>query len=376
MPVRHLGVAALVIGAAALLTLLPMPGSAATDPAARTVSSETEDRSLVFGPAFAGGGVVWNDSSGDPGPLALRRQTPQGPSLVSAEAHLLAASAGALVFLEQRKLRVGPPGGPFVPLRLRRGCRSERGVSVDARGSLVAFPDCPDAGARPVVYDVRTGRRTVLGFGVVGRSCCTEVQVAGRFVAWADWPGTGDVTVYDRQQKRVRYRARVSSWSFDLQEDGKIAAVVRGRPRSVFETIVWFSPAEPRSHPLRFIRSRGYDFDRNIRLADDRVAAVAAQGTNGYRGELVVLGLDGSRRPIARFQSTHERHQLDGGFDFDGERIVWGSKTVVDRRIVCDDWGCATATSGTWRIRLQHLRSPSKPRTVVSVSFRSGPRSS
>ncbi|MFN2468895.1 MAG: hypothetical protein ABR521_12275 [Gaiellaceae bacterium] len=310
------------------------------------------------------GGLAWNDGEWETG-LALRRVRAGKPLLVERNAEIKAGSRQALVAW-RNGLVVGPAGGPLSRLP-DADCGLDPRHVVDARGSLVAV-GCESVGPRILVLDVLTGVQEVVDTSVIGPDCCTAVQVAGRFLAWAEWGHHNRLTVYDRVSKRVRYRAAPNAGEFDLQEDGKVV-VARTRPRDPrFQQLEWYSPAEPRPHLLAVALSRGYR--GHVRLANDRIVAVAARGREGYRGDLVVVGLDGSRRTLARFGSYHEREQL-AGFDYDGGRIAWGAVSLLMRR-VCErkGHGCFTVDGGAWRIWVRDVSENAKAQIVVRGTFR------
>ena len=197
--------------------------------------------------------------------------------------------------------------------------------------------------------------------------CCSDVEIAGRFVAWNE---RSTVVVYDRVTRRTAYRARIGpagigvDLGFDLQADGKLGVayrlveVARAGPANV----AWLSPASPRPHLLRLKAA-----DTRIRIAGDQLAF--ERYVSPQTGTLVAVDLAGHVRPIARFISPVRSR---GGIDFDGRRITWASDLVADTRTDCPPPGqgrpCVLRETGVTTIWLEDLAS-GKPRVVARLPF-------
>ena len=197
--------------------------------------------------------------------------------------------------------------------------------------------------------------------------CCRDVALAGKYAAWIDG---SKVVVDDRVGRRTAYLARIApagidvDMGFDLQADGKLGVAYRlvESARAGPTKIAWLSRSAPRPHVLRF-RAR----DTRIRIAHDRIAFERYVSPDA--GTLVVADLAGPARTIARFSPPT---RLRGGFDFDGQRIVWASDRVTTTRTDCPPPGqerpCLLRETGITTIWLEDLAS-GKPRLVARLPF-------
>jgi len=372
--------AAIVAGVAALL----LTGSGGAAP-----PRPDQSRVLWQGPTLAGEAMVWAEASGGTGSLhlwtsrrgdrivyrsdslALTRPFASSRKLIAFErtfpscppppGHVCPDGADALI---------GPLTGPYRILARPRTCfLAGIGNALALDGGVAAYLelDCTRQRLRVVARDVeRAERPRVLRDAAFSGGCCRDIAIAGRYVAWSDGR---DVVVYDRLARRVGYRARIGprginvDFGFDLQRDGKLAVafrlveLARGGPT----TIAWLSPSRPLLHLLPFRGS-----DTRIRIAGDRIAF--ERYVRPTKSALVVADLDRSARTLARFEESTRL----GGFDFDGQRLVWASEHVTARRVDCPPPGqgrpCVRRQSGATSLWLRDI-SARAPRLIARLKF-------
>jgi hypothetical protein len=330
------------VAAAALLAVGGVAGSPGRD----------ESRVLWQGPVLAGDGVVWGEEAGGQGSLHLWTRGRDERAVYSSRSLALGrplAASGTLLAFERtypscapqpnvacpqaQDALVGGPRGPFTTLIRPRTCFLSTGnaLAVDAGIAAYLELDCARDRVRVVVRDVvHDGRPLVLRDAAVSSGCCSDVAIAGRYVAWNE---SGGVVVYDRLARRVAYRARVRppgvgvELGLDLQLDGKLAVAYRLTEfaQAGPTTIAWFSPSAPRPHLLPL-----HGRDTFVRLADDRIAVERFLTTK--TSALVVADLTGRARTVTRFAPPTRLHS---GFDFDGRRIAWASDHITATREDC-----------------------------------------
>jgi len=335
-----------IVAAAAALLATGSDGAA--------LSGAGVSRALWQGPVLAGDAVVWAEAAGGTGSIHLWRG--RGDRVIYRSDSLaltrsLAASRTLLAFErsypscspqpnyvcpQAEDALVGSLTGPFRTLVRPRTCTlATDGNAFAVDGGVAAYIelDCARDRLRVLVRDVAHRRGPiVLGEGTVSGGCCRAVAIAGRYVAWNDLPG--QVVVYDRVGRRVAYRADIRSRAgsavdigFDLQQDAKLAVAYRslavepGQPT----TVAWFSRSAARPHVLR-LRGR----DTRIRIAGDRIAF--ERYVTPKTSALILADLAGRAQTVTRFVSPA---RLRGGFDFDGERLVWASDRITATRVDC-----------------------------------------
>ncbi len=359
---------AVVLGAVAVL----LPGSGV----ARSSRADAP-RVLWQGPVLAGDRVAWEEEAGAKGSLRLWTRGPGERVVYSSDSldlgRPLAASADLLAFQrsypscppqpnvvcpQAQDALAGRPTGPFKTLVPRHTCFASTGsaLAVDAGVSAYLEPDCAHDRVRVVVRDVAHDRRPlVLRDAAVTGTCCSDVAIAGRFVAWND---RGHVVVYDRVSRRRAYRATMRAagapgleLGFDLQPDGKLAVAFRlievaGVGRT---TVAWFSRSEPHSHVLP-LRGRS----TLVRIAGDRIAF--ERFSSAKKGALVVADLTDRVQTVARFAPPL---RLRSGFDFDGRQIVWAQDRITATREDCPPPGqgrpCVLRETGVTTIWLRAI---------------------
>jgi hypothetical protein len=155
------------------------------------------------------------------------------------------------------------------------------------------------------------------------------VDIAGDYVAFVHYEGSkAGVAVYDWRSGTPLYTVVADLWAdeysagtFEVQPDGKLAAVLVGRGDTC--EAAWYSPAAPTAHVVG-PTACGAD----IRLRSDRLAWMRV----GKRsGELVVTPLGGAGRSIARFPAVPptirgERYSdttAGQSFAWDGRRLAY-----------------------------------------------------
>jgi hypothetical protein len=347
-------------------------------------------RVLWQGPVLAGDRVAWEEELEAKGSLRLWTRG-RGERVVYSSDSLdlgrpLAASADLLAFQrsypscppqpnvvcpQAQDALAGRPTGPFKTLVPRHTCFASTGsaLAVDAGVAAYLEPDCAHDRVRVVVRDVAHDRRPlVLRDAAVTGTCCSDVAIAGRFVAWND---RGHVVVYDRVARRRAYRATVRAvgapgleLGFDLQPDGKLAVAFRlievaGGGRT---TVAWFSPSEQRPHVLPL-----HGRSTLVRIARDRIAF--ERFSSAKKGALVVADLRGRVQTVARFAPPL---RLRSGFDFDGRQIVWAQDRITATREDCPPPGqgrpCVLRETGVTKIWLRAIPAGSS-HLVVRLPF-------
>ncbi len=368
--------ATVVIGVVAVL----LAGSGV----ARSSRTGTQ-RVLWQAPVLAGDRVAWGEEAGAKGSLRLWTRS-RGERVVYSSDSLdlgrpLAASARLLAFQRSypgcppqpnfvcpqvQDALAGRPTGPFRTLVPRHTCFASTGraLAVDAGVASYLEPDCAHGRVRVVVRDFAGDRPPlVLRDAAATGTCCSDVAIAGRFVAWND---RGRVVVYDRVARRRAYRAIVRAadapgleLGFDLQPDGKLAVAFRlievaeaGRT-----TVAWFSRSEPRPHVLP-IHGR----NTLVRIAGNRIAF--ERFSSAKKSALAVTDLTGRVQTVARFAPPL---RLRSGFDFDGRQIVWAQDRITATREDCPPPGqgrpCVLLESGVTKIWLR--ATPAGPARLV-----------
>jgi len=346
---------------------------------------------LWQGPVLAGSAVAWVEQSGGTGSLHLWRPG-RGDQVVYrgdalAIGRPLAASPthvafertysgcppepGGQICVQQTDAVVGRWTGPYRRLVRPHVCFfPTEGNTLALDGGVAAYiePDCGRQMLHVLARNVaRTGEPVVLRSASFTSGCCRDVALAARYVAWIDG---SNVLVDDRVARRTAYLARIGpvgidvDMGFDLQADGKLAVAYRPVEfaRAGPTKVVWLSPSAPRPHVLKF-QAR----DTRIRIAHDRIAF--ERYVSAEAGDLVVAGLPGPVRTIARFAPPT---RLRGGFDLDAQRIVWASDRVTATRTDCPPAGegrpCLLRETGITTIWLEDLAS-GKPRLVARLPF-------
>jgi hypothetical protein len=172
----------------------------------------------------------------------------------------------------------------------------------------------------------------------------SDVEVAGRYVAWATGPtyaGGGTVVLYDAVADREVLRAgglREPTGGggpelspIGLEPDGKLLVAV-DRMRNA--DTAWLSPAEPELHrlgiPPLIVRAFARDRVLTMTAETENAAPYAPHGYPLVRTRVELVGLDGSRRVVA---STRGVARV-GGADYDGRRIALARMTCDGTRIL------------------------------------------
>ncbi|MEA2449560.1 MAG: hypothetical protein QOG63_1492 [Thermoleophilaceae bacterium] len=207
-------------------------------------------------------------------------------------------------------------GGTFAQ-RLRRFADCEgvtSGASVAVWDELGAYEDVCRRDDRIVVRRLDDSRAPPAFVPVADLG---RVDIAGDYVASGS---PSRIEVFDRRDGRRVWSADVDLFrgadalraaAFDLQPDGKVAALLRQHDEKC--QVAWFSPTEPRPHVIGDAAChRG-----GVRMRGDRVAWMA-------RRRLLVAGLTGEPRPIARFRIRADASTARGTFGFDGSRLAYG----------------------------------------------------
>jgi hypothetical protein len=233
------------------------------------------------------------------------------------------------------ELLVGPPEGPLIRVEGgRRPCGQPQWLArkIDVAGSSVVVSeiprscrqDAPSTPSRVVLVERGRGRlkRTILARSRGGGF--DDVALTTRYAAWELHSRPASfVTVYDRVERKVAYRARVDTYSsdieMDLQADG---------------TLVGFSPAPllcadsaalmaSRAHPqLRPLGLSGYG--TRVRVAHGEVAFMHASSCGNPEGahpQLVVRQIGGGTTVLAG--GDGQPIPLAEYFDFDGRRAAY-----------------------------------------------------
>jgi hypothetical protein len=253
------------------------------------------------------------------------------------------------------ELLAGPVGRPLRRLlpgtrtfRARFGCRGRGRAFLTERvgfepalslsGHRLLYAErlrCPRQWVKShyqlVLHDLRSGKRRVIHRGAV-----PTAQLAGPYLAYEAWPrrpivGVGPggeavergprVVVEDTRTGKAVYRTpRQTSLDDELHwptldtNGTLVGAHVEGL--SLDGALGWFSPAEPRFHPVPLQLS--IFSSAPLAIANGRIAFVRRLG-EGSDYELIVGDLQGNAETYAKFS---EPEQLTD-FAFDGERIAW-----------------------------------------------------
>lgn len=214
------------------------------------------------------------------------------------------------------ELRVGPLGGQLAVTVARDLLLDKYGFDVS--GDLVASVERQAAGASKCVVRVRDlGAATNVTVGpplACPATAMPEVRLAGTWAATLAPSGSGsEIAVYDWPAGRLAYRLavpdRLSALTWDLQEDGTIAAAGPSRAD-------WASVAEPRRHAVVVPRRSSAVRLVAGELAYLRRRAPARTKPDDASLELVVQPLGGQPRPVSFPVASAE------AFDFDGSRAA------------------------------------------------------
>jgi len=286
----------------ALLLVLGVTSAAPASAADATLVARTGP---TAGPALAGERVLWSES-----PTAARAEgvAPDGSLLLRAAVpgqaastllrtggerfSALAASATRVAVAgpgTSRRLQAGALGAPLDTLATVGPAEGQRPVAIS--DSAAAWVQRGPQGSSVLVRDLATAATTVVA---AAAPALTRPRLAGRFAAWVQ--GQDTVVVYDRLAAAEAYRLALGPEAvvdFDLQDDGKVAALITREGRFGLR---WASSAEPFPHLLPAVPAPPAGADP-IDLAADRIAFVRAAG--GGRLELALSALDGSQRALA-----------------------------------------------------------------------------
>jgi hypothetical protein len=205
--------------------------------------------------------------------------------------------------------------------------------SVALWGKLAAYTDDCASRTRPlIVRRLDHPHEAPLFKREVGDS---EIDLAGNYVAIGNYfDRKAGIEVVDWRDGKTLYTVAADLWAdqeragtFELQPDGKLAAVVVGRGH--YCEAAWFSPPSPQAHVMGRTAC-GAD----IRLSSDQLAWMRI---GKRRGELVVTPLDGIGQTVARFAAIppapkaelYSGTTVSQSFAWDGEQLAYS----VDR---CD----------------------------------------
>jgi hypothetical protein len=334
---------------------------AAAAPASADVRVRGE---LGGGPAFAGDGVAWVESSrnavrvltGDRrllhriGPPTARRTTrdiPGGrPGVFDASATTYAAFASTSTVTSSESDSVssastfaafgGPLGAPpamlagCVPARGDLGCgeicRWPGAVAVD--GDRIAVSESGGPCDRPeewqawITIHSPGGSRTVdADLGLPLREV-RHLRLAGGFLAWVSWDTPHEVVVYDLAAGAVVVRLTArdlgarSIQELALQVDGTVVFLYDGRRDRLGYRLGWTGPGQP---GVRMIdREVGYS---DIALDGGHVLYERILSERRFTGELVLRAVAGG--PARKLAHFPERRRRVGDVDLQGGRAAW-----------------------------------------------------
>lgn len=228
--------------------------------------------------------------------------TPTGRTTVDNEVHV-------------DELWAGPVDGP-----LRRIAACEPGAehpalhyNFDVSAGRVVSETC-DGGRDIVVHDLGSGaeRRIVRG-GAAGQ----HVSLAGRHLAWEERDEAGferTLVVHDLEAaadvRRIEQprTETLHNRPFYVQDDGRLLDPHFSRGFTTGVPLVYSPGGDDRT-----LRSMSV-----TRLSNDRTLETHAYG---QRADLTVNGIDGTRIPVARVDSSRL-----GQTDLDGDRVAWGEQ--------------------------------------------------
>ncbi len=350
------------------------------------------------GPVLAGSDVVWleNRSSSNAVPVVIARPgrnvvvrrlrppvPPVGASIDEAFGDGVIASAGYLGVIRHLTvcgppgyacgvsddLLTGPLGGRLSVLASDARCQGGAitAESANLSGNVIAYAEGPSscassAPARIVVRDLRRPHRSRVIGAVASYPGTAAVRAAGRFVAWSDpTPSASAIVVYDLAAGRVAYRLtprhlgtdEILGW--DLQSDGKLAVAYNRAGR---RSLAWLAMPDAHVHRLAGASpgSSGVGpSDASLRIARDEIAFVQHGST------LTLMDLGGHAQLIRRF--TEKRAEI-GGFDFDGQRLVWAEQDIKYIEVHCPTSGsgaCEGKAIGPTFILSQRTAPPASP---------------
>jgi hypothetical protein len=341
------------------------------------VAPSAQPRTLVAGPALAGGRVVWGEQ-GD-GLNVLRAwpdTTPLWQSASSWFAGPLAGSQTLVAFSRsydgcpgqpgfacpvETQTLVGTPRGSLRPLAPAERCSAggqNRRLAIS--GSLVAFValQCDSSGQRVTVHN---GSRIVFQRG----AACCEVALAASYLAWKS--GTS-VDVVDLRTRRLVYQVKPPPGepiaAFDVRADGALAMVLGPAPNGR-ATLAWRAAGGPRIQRLR-VPALFAPNGPSVRMVGDHIVFETAT-------QLAVADLRGRVRVLARFSASVEQA---GEIDAAGGHVTWASRHITSTRVDCPPAGqgrpCRLLKSGTETVWLADLPS-GPPRPIARWTFADAP---
>jgi hypothetical protein len=239
----------------------------------------------------------------------------------------------------------GPREGPLVRVEGRRTpCGKPQWLArkLDVAGASVIVAetarscklDAPLTPSRVVLVERDRGRvtRTILSRSNLG--AFDDVALTTRYAAWeVHYRPKSFVTVYDRLERRVAYRARVDPYrsdiDLDMQADGAVVGFSPVAPPAPVRPVC--TGAAPLiatlAHP-RFRRLGFTGYDIRVRVARGAVAFMRPSGcgTEDAHPQLVVRQLGGATTVVAGGDGKPVP-EFDY-FDFDGPRVAWATVTT------------------------------------------------
>ena len=347
------------------------------------VAPAAQPRTLVAGPALAGGRVVWGEQDQSLSVLrAWPDTTPFWQSASSWFAGPLAGSRTLVAFSRsydgcpgdpgfvcpvETQTLVGAPRGSLRPIAPAERCSAggqSRRLAIS--GSLVAFVElrCDSSSQRVTVHN---GSRIVFQRG----AACCEVALAGWYLAWKSG---NSVDVVDLRTHRLVYQVDPPPGepiaAFDVQANGVLAMILGPAPNGR-ATLALRSPRAPGLHRLPLPASLAPQ-GPSVRVVGDRVVFVAAIGRRAA-SQLMVADLRGRLHVLARFSASVEQA---GEIDATNGRVTWASRHITSTRMDCPPPGqgrpCRLLKSGTETIWLADLPS-GPPRPIARWAFADAP---
>ena len=201
---------------------------------------------------------------------------------------------------------------------------------VSVWGNLVAYTNVCGA-ERLLIRDLAHPRRDPLFRRYVGDD---EFDLAGHYIAIGNhYDPKAGIAVYDWRTGALLYTVAADLWAdedragtFELQPDGKLAAVLVGR--GYYCEAAWYSPAEPKAHVVGRT-SCGAD----IRLHSDQLAWMRV---GKRRGQLIVTRLGHVGRAVVRFPMSppgrgafrlYTSGTVEPTFAWDGRRLAYALRS-------------------------------------------------
>ena len=219
-------------------------------------------------------------------------------------------------------------GGPLRGrLRRFRRCSTESdppSVAVSARIGAYQDTPCENAHDRIVVRRLDSVGAAPVFAGEAGTG---HMDLSGRYLA-QDTGFRRALRVFDVRTGRLVLRvdgAFVEDGNgpsaFAVQSDGKLVAISQRRGRC---TVAWYSPAEPRPHPIGPSHCAS-----EVHMQGDRVAWIRA---TKRRRQLAVSDLDGPPRIVASFPAARRyATSVWSRFAFDRGRLAYGVRRCDGR---------------------------------------------